>query len=326
MPAARLADVRRLMGRMTARRSMGTVLVLAIDTSTPHVTAGVVEVKQPHELAAALVDAGGAGVRPVAVLAEQTRTDAFGHVEHLMPMIDAALAESGHEAAEVQAVVVGVGPGPFTGLRVGMVTAAAWGDARDVPVHGVPSHDAFAYRARGEAEQDGPFLVVGDARRKEVYVTAYSAAGAVLAGPAVLAPAAVTGWCAEQGVAPAWLTGAGASLAGEATGLPVREPRRPLSEGLVTRAAGALLTGAVPGPLVPLYLRRPDAAEPSAPKAVLGPAEVDTVAFGNTVAVGNTAAVGNTVAVGAAVGDGNAVADRNAAAGGDESAAAAARP
>lgn len=247
-----------------------TVLVLAIDTSTPCVTAGVAEVMQPHELAAALAD--GAAVDPVTVLAEQTRADAFGHVEHLMPMVDAALAESGRAAADVQAVVVGVGPGPFTGLRVGMATAAAWGDARDVPVHGVPSQDAFALTARTEADGES-FLVISDARRKEVYVTAYSESGSVLAGPVVLAPSAVTAWCAGEGVAPAWLTGAGASLATEATGLPVREPDRPLSEGLVTRAAGALLTGVVPGPLTPLYLRRPDAAEPSAPKAVLAGAD-----------------------------------------------------
>lgn len=244
-----------------------TVLVLAIDTSTPCVTAGLVEVKQPHELAAAL--AAGTAVEPVRVLAEQTRTDAFGHVEHLMPMVNAALAEAGRTPAEVDAVVVGIGPGPFTGLRVGMATAVAWGDARDIPVHGVPSHDAFAYGARGGDPNSGAFLVVSDARRKEVYVTAYGGAGGALAGPVVLAPTAVGAWCADQGVTPGWLSGVGAPLAADATGLPIRDTGRQLSEGLVARAAGELLTGVVPGPLAPLYLRRPDATEPGAPKAVL---------------------------------------------------------
>lgn len=244
------------------------MLVLAIDTSTPSVTAGVAEVKQPHEIAAALADGQALEhVKPAAVLAERVTVDAFGHVENLMPMVIQVLAEASCAAPDLGAVVVGVGPGPFTGLRVGMVTAAALGDALDIPVHGVPSHDALARSAAGPGQ--GAFLVVTDARRKEVYVTAYPEAGGALAGPVPLAPAAVAGWCADEGVLPTWITGPGAGLIVDSIGLPSHDAAGSLTEGLVLCAAQALLTGVVPGPLTPLYLRRPDAAEPGAPKAVI---------------------------------------------------------
>lgn len=255
------------------------MLVLAIDTSTPVITAGLVRLNQPHEVvaameaAAALPQSGsandGRAFRPVIdvrqLLAERTVTDAFGHAEHLMPLVRGVLDESTHTIGEISAVVVGIGPGPFTGLRVGMVTAAALGDARDIPVHGVPSHDAMARAAMGT----GDFLVVTDARRREVYVSAYRENGARVYGPAVIAPAALPELVAEHGLSPEWLTGAGAGPASEALGLPVREPGGSVSESLVACAVGPLLTAAVPGPLTPLYLRRPDAAEPTAPKPVL---------------------------------------------------------
>lgn len=241
------------------------MLVLAIDTSTPDITAGVVRVKRPHELAAEL-SSGATHPVPVQVLAEKTVTHAFGHAEHLMPLVTAALAEAGRALGDLEAVVVGIGPGPFTGLRVGMATAAALGDALDLAVHGVPSHDAVA---RAVCDH-GDFLVVTDARRREVYATAYAAQGIAVHGPDIVTPAALDEWCAAQGAAPQWIAGAGAHLAA-GLGLPARPLARPLSEGLVTCAMQALLTGAVPGPLAPLYLRRPDATEPHAPKPVLPP-------------------------------------------------------
>jgi len=263
------------------------VLVLALDTSTPIVTAGAVELKRPHEMLAEArqaapgeparrpaggdADDHGTGSRtllagmPYRTLAERTVDDPFGHAEHLMPLTEAALAEAGRELREVEAVVVGIGPGPFTGLRVGMATAEALGDALDVPVHGVPSHDAMARRAAS----GGEFLVVTDARRREVYLSAYEESVVRRVGPVVIAPAAIAELLSEHGFAPRWLTGPGAHLAAAATGLPVREPAGPLSEHLVACAARALLTGALPGPLTPLYLRRPDATPPGAPKPVL---------------------------------------------------------
>jgi len=264
------------------------VLVLALDTSTPTVTAGVVRLRQPHELvnpdpdpdpdptAAPNASLGLAAVdppspRPIIVLAEHTVTDPYAHVERLLPLAQAALADSEHRLPDLDAVVVGLGPGPFTGLRVGIATAAALGDALDIPVHGVPSHDALA---RCVGPTAGDLLVVTDARRREVYLSAYRRDGRRLFGPLVARPAAVPELLAEHGLTPAALAGPGASLldgiVDPAVARPETAPAGPLSGGLVERAAVALLTGAVPGPLTPLYLRRPDATEPGPRRSVLG--------------------------------------------------------
>src|SRR5699024_8421011 len=156
-------------------------------------------------------------------------TDRFGHAEHLMPLVTAALADAGCAIGDLEAVAVGTGPGPFTGLRVGLVTAAALGDALDVPVYGVPSHDAEALRVAADADSDGGFLVVTDARRREVYLTAYSESAARQHGPVVIAPAAVRQWLAAHALAPRWIGGAGADLLADIVGLPVRRGPGPLS-------------------------------------------------------------------------------------------------
>jgi tRNA threonylcarbamoyl adenosine modification protein YeaZ len=240
------------------------VLVLALDTSTPEVTAGVVRLSSPRELIAAL-EAGQAS-RPVAVLAQRRVTDPLGHAERLMPLVGDALAAAGHTLRDLHAVVVGVGPGPFTGLRVGMVTAAALGDALDLPVHGVPSHDGLA---RSLHPLPGELLVVTDARRRELYLSGYRADGRRVVGPLVVAPAGVGDVLAEHDLAPGHLAGAGAPLLDLAAAR-LDPPDDAPALGLVECVVTPLLTGAVPGPLVPLYLRRPDATVPGARKSVLG--------------------------------------------------------
>jgi tRNA threonylcarbamoyl adenosine modification protein YeaZ len=228
------------------------VLVLALDTATPAVTAGVVE----------LTDAG-----PVERSVRVT-LDARKHAELLMPGVLAACADAGVALRDVDAVVTGTGPGPFTGLRVGMVTAAALGDALDVPVHGVCSLDAIAADSLAAAPTaPGRLLVATDARRREVYWALYDGAlhdGAPrrVDGPHVGAPATPAARVAELGAVAA----AGGSAA--AVGLPEREPASPSPAGLVAVAAVALRSGVRPGPLEPLYLRRPDAVEPGARKRV----------------------------------------------------------
>jgi tRNA threonylcarbamoyladenosine biosynthesis protein TsaB len=214
-------------------------VVLAIDTATPAVTAGVV--------------ADGD------LLAERITVDARAHAERITPNVLAALADAGLRMADLGAVVVGCGPGPFTGLRVGMATAAAYGHALGVPVHGVCSLDAIGGQTTGET------LVVTDARRREVYWARYRD-GVRIDGPAVNAPADV-----DPGVAQAV---AGSPGHAALFGLPLCEPSYPTTMGLVraaTMRAGTVGGGGVPAasavtewsdnpaPLVPLYLRRPDA-------------------------------------------------------------------
>lgn len=248
------------------------MLLLAIDTSTPTVTAGVVALSLPSEIIAA------PAAEPVRVLAEHRITDQFAHAEQLMPLVCLSLDEAGQSLSQLAAIVVGLGPGPFTGLRVGIATAQALGDALDVAVHGVSSHDAtarsyLAESALGPAPAAGDFLVVTDARRREIYLSAYSGNGLLRFGPAPVAPADVPAQLAEHGVRPGGMLGAGTPLLADVPGLhsvPTLPFAAGRSAGLVLAAARALLTGVVPGPLIPLYLRRPDATEPGARKSVLG--------------------------------------------------------
>jgi len=209
------------------------VLILAIDTATPAVTAGVVR-----------ADAAG-----VHTLADRVTVDALAHAVRLTPNIVAALADSGVAKTDLDAVVVGCGPGPFTGLRVGMATAAAFAHALDIPVHGVCSLDAIGVHTTGTV------LVVTDARRREVYWARYRD-GARIDGPAVNAPADVPADAAAVAGSPAH-----AAL----FDLPRLDLPYPTPTGLV-RAVPDL--SAEPAPLVPLYLRRPD-AKPQPPRPVM---------------------------------------------------------
>jgi tRNA threonylcarbamoyl adenosine modification protein YeaZ len=215
------------------------VLVLAIDTSSPAVTAGVVAVAADVTLAA---------VR--APLAPR------GHGELLIPAVADCLRDAGAALTEVAAVVAGTGPGPYTGLRVGLVTAAALGQALGVPTYGVCSLDAI-----GAACADAPaLLVVTDARRREVYWAGYRA-GERVDGPHVNRPADVTldGFSAVAGAAAELYPWPGL----------VRRPEyHPEPVQLVALAVDRIRSGAESEPLAPLYLRRPDAVVPSAPKRV----------------------------------------------------------
>ncbi|MFC4602666.1 tRNA (adenosine(37)-N6)-threonylcarbamoyltransferase complex dimerization subunit type 1 TsaB [Rhodococcus kronopolitis] len=208
------------------------MLVLAVDTSTPAVTAGVVRLD---------------GDTPRS-LATRITVNARAHAEVLTPHILECLAEAGHVPADLDAVVVGCGPGPFTGLRVGMATGAAFADALGIPVHGVCSLDAIA----SDAALCRDLLVVTDARRREVYWARYSA-GVRVAGPEVSRPADLD---PNPSVAVA-----GSAGHVDLFDLPVEPVETPSPAALVRVAAAALNSGADPEPLVPLYLRRPDAVE-----------------------------------------------------------------
>ncbi|GJF08425.1 tRNA (adenosine(37)-N6)-threonylcarbamoyltransferase complex dimerization subunit type 1 TsaB [Mycolicibacterium cyprinidarum] len=203
-------------------------LLLAIDTATPAVTAGIVR-----------LDGDVAEV-----LAELVTIDPRAHAERLTPNIVGALTEAGISVDQLDAVVVGCGPGPFTGLRVGMATAAAFGHALGVPVHGVCSLDAVAVDTTGDV------LVVTDARRREVYWARYRD-GMRVDGPAVNAAADVPDGAEAV---------AGSPEHAALFDLPRLAPVYPHAAGLV-RVVSDWTSD--PDPLVPLYLRRPDAKPPT---------------------------------------------------------------
>ena len=233
------------------------MLVLALDTATPASTAALVEVTAD--------DLGG--------VAERRTVDPRAHGEKLAPEIAAALAAAGARPRDLTAIVAGVGPGPFTGLRVGLATAASMGQALGIPTYGVCSLDAL-----GRAAGPGRVLIATDARRREVYYAMY-ADGERVAGPEVAKPADVAvALMAASGNAPSTTltglvqraAGEGALKYGDVFGVPVEEHLLyPPGAALVALAADRIRAGAPSEQLTPLYLRRPDAVEPSARKPVL---------------------------------------------------------
>jgi tRNA threonylcarbamoyl adenosine modification protein YeaZ len=211
-------------------------VLLAFDTATPAVTVAL------HD-----------GER---VLSERTTVDAMRHGELLAPAIAAVLDKAGAVRQDVTAVAVGVGPGPFTGLRVGLVTARTLGAVLDVPVYGVCTLDVLAAEAVDDGAVGGPFLVATDARRKEVYWARYDAEGRRLDGPHVAKPADVA--------TDLPVVGRGALLYPDrlARFTPPEHPSAATLAAVVTDERAELLDPE------PMYLRRPDTMAPHQPKRV----------------------------------------------------------
>jgi tRNA threonylcarbamoyladenosine biosynthesis protein TsaB len=211
-------------------------VLLAFDTATPAVTVALYDGQQ--------------------VVAERTTVDAMRHGELLAPSITAVLEEVGLVRQDLTAIAVGVGPGPFTGLRVGLMTARTLGAVLEIPVYGVCTLDVLAVEAVDTGTVDGPFQVATDARRKEVYLASYDREGIRLTGPDVVKPATL----ATEGP----VVGRGAVLYAES--FPDgRRPENP-SAGVLARVV-AEERAELYDP-EPMYLRRPDAAEPHKPKRV----------------------------------------------------------
>ncbi|WP_460702081.1 tRNA (adenosine(37)-N6)-threonylcarbamoyltransferase complex dimerization subunit type 1 TsaB [Myceligenerans halotolerans] len=243
--------------------------VLAIDTSAAVTVALVSE----------------SGGRLAACSADERRR----HAESLAPLITQVLDDAGVDRTELTAVVAGTGPAPFTGLRVGLVTARALALALGIPVLGVPSIDGLAAQAVSDLglNPDDEVLVTSDARRKEVYWARYRVVAhegphgvpvvETVAGPDVGRAAAVAETqlgtpASAAGSQPGPLAtrtvvvGEGAALYPDVLLLDDDAPLLPDATvlarlALARRAAGADL------PTEPLYLRRPDVQEPAGRKS-----------------------------------------------------------
>lgn len=203
-------------------------MILAVDTSLG--------------TAVALIDADG--VRR----AEVGAVDPLGHAEVIGDLLAEALSEAGDR--DITHVVAGMGPGPFTGLRIGIAAARAFALGRGLPVIPVPSHLAAALTAL--ETESGPFAIVTDARRREVAITVFDGRDAdglpIVIAETVLVRA----------------TDADAHLDGvrriDVTSLSATDLARVGARAL---AAGRTLTGDEP-----LYMRHPDVTLPGAPKKV----------------------------------------------------------
>lgn len=231
--------------------------VLALDTSAA--------------VSVALIDADGVPLAARAVH-EQRR-----HAEQLAPMIAEVLAETGTDRRALTGVVVGTGPAPFTGLRVGLVSARTLGLALDIPVYGVCGLDAIAAQAAVDLALPGAteVLVVTDARRREVYWARYrvsrssssssSSSVELVAGPGVATPAQVVADGYAEG---AVVVGPGADLYPETFAAVSGGPRDP-DPVVLARLALARVADGQDLPTAPLYLRRPDVMPPAARKRAL---------------------------------------------------------
>ncbi|MGJ4138071.1 tRNA (adenosine(37)-N6)-threonylcarbamoyltransferase complex transferase subunit TsaD [Corynebacterium evansiae] len=245
------------------------IYALAVDTSTNYVTCGIVQISANGQ---------------VSVLAERLVDNVRGHMELLTPNIQACLAEAELSPRDLHAVVAGTGPGPFTGLRVGMATAAAFGDALSIPVHGIPSAAATAWEhatSQVGSKAFGDYLIVSDARRREFYHSRMSffpglagrLCSEVQVPASVHAPDVVRDIQQEIDRWPLRVLSASAvaeqaeELFGSQEGCQIESvDAPPTPRGLVLAALESL--GSVPGLLADapalraLYLRRPDAKEP----------------------------------------------------------------
>jgi tRNA threonylcarbamoyladenosine biosynthesis protein TsaB len=205
-------------------------VILAVDTSLG--------------TAVALVDPDGR------LRASASSPDPLGHAEVIGTLLEQALTAAGTES--ITHVVEGMGPGPFTGLRIGIATARAFALGRGIPVIPVPSHFAAALAVIEAESPDTPFAIVTDARRREVAISVFDGLDADgipnLTAPTVLVPRADS----EErlsGIHAIEVATVDAAALGRV--------------GIRALNAGRELTGTEP-----LYLRQPDVTVPGAPKRV----------------------------------------------------------
>ncbi len=197
--------------------------ILALTTATPR-------------FEACLWDAG--------VIAATSYHDELAHAERSLCAIDALFADAGFDPSWIEALACDVGPGSFTGVRVGLAAAKGIALARGVPLAGVSSLDAMAARAFVEDEARARVACVLDAKRGERFVAIY-ARGAAPGTPRVVREAALA----------------------EAAGDAERIDAPPRAEWIARLAEERLLRGAVPplDDVEPIYARDPDAKKPTAP-------------------------------------------------------------
>jgi tRNA threonylcarbamoyl adenosine modification protein YeaZ len=184
---------------------------------------------------------------------EVTQSQAIDHGmqgELTAELISKVVTDSGLKIEEISDVVVGVGPGPFTGLRVGLVTASVFAHARSIPIHGICSLDAIAF------DYAKPCVVVTDARRKELYWARYE--GIRIGEPQVSKPEVIASQFPD-----ADFVGPGASLYPDYISGNVTE----LKAGSLAKLFGSGSAQLVD--VTPMYLRKPDAVEPTTRKSVL---------------------------------------------------------
>lgn len=204
------------------------------------------------------------------VLAARRRAMMHGHAEALLPMIAQAMDAAGVSARDLDLVAATVGPGGFTGLRVGLAAARGIALASGAPLFGVTGFEAVV-AALPAAAEPGFLLVALESRRRDLFVQLFDSARRPLAAAMALAAEALGETVTRTiGAAPLALAGDAAMRAAAALG---RRPARLVEEtapdavGVARTAARRWQAGLSPGPVRPLYLRPPDVTLPAAAPA-----------------------------------------------------------
>jgi tRNA threonylcarbamoyladenosine biosynthesis protein TsaB len=192
-------------------------------------------------------------VRDGAVLASESEAMARGHQERLAPMARRVMVEAGLAFDALDRIGVTVGPGSFTGLRVGLAFGKGLGAALGAPVVGVGVLEALA------AEADGLVFAAVDARRDQVYLQAFEDGRALMAPDALELGTAAARLAEIAAGRPFTLVGSGAPLLAEFA--PAAQVLTPA--GADARLVARLAAARAPAPPRPLYLRAPDARLPA---------------------------------------------------------------
>lgn len=199
--------------------------------------------------------------RDGAVVAHRRRDMSRGHAEALMPMIIETLAEAGQALRAIDAMAVTVGPGAFTGIRIGLAAARGIGLAAGVSIHGVTTFGAVAEAVPEIARRDRRLIVLLDSQRGDLFVQVYESTLVEVGPPAVMAASDALGLISD---APAVVAGDGVDLLRPlirdrlAHGSVLVQAEAPVDAGNVARLAARLLSAGEALPPVPLYLRAPD--------------------------------------------------------------------
>jgi len=206
--------------------------------------------------------------RDGAVVAHRLSPMPKGHAEALAPMIEEVQAEAGFTFEDLDAFAVTVGPGTFTGLRVGLATARGLAVAAGKPLIGVTTLEAIAWPVRQEAKDGAAIIAAFDARRNEAYLQCFAASGASITEPALVSLDDVASQVPDQALI---CVGTGAAL--------VRDRLTTHAHNIGLASAAALPDARVVAEIAagrpvdpdrlpgPLYLRAPDAKLPAKPLA-----------------------------------------------------------
>lgn len=199
------------------------------------------------------------------ILAQVTEVMMRGHAERILPMIAEVLAKAGLSALDLGAVAATVGPGSFTGIRVGLAAARGIGLAADIPVIGIGSAAAVA-QAQLSAASGLPQLVLIDSRRADLFIQAFDAEGTPLGDAVALPPEDLRSFVSDLAGDGLFVTGDAAEAHAEALALPnvTLAPCGPPPASAVATLARRALADSYPLPTpAPVYIRPPDAAVPA---------------------------------------------------------------